>query len=224
MQKYEVDGNIVYSFEELDIEIIKKLIQKCGNNNDYLIFKEGNEYCISKSECFLDYIKNLESNAMLDPLTGVYNKGEILSILQNLLATYLRYKKDPFSIMMFDIDFFKKINDTYGHLVGDFVLKEFVNIIKSNIRSSDILGRFGGEEFILILTNTKISGALKLAQRIKNEVQNHVFEYSQTTIKFTTSIGITSVSLHDSVETLLSRVDEALYDAKKKGRNRIEYR
>jgi len=224
MVKYEIDGNIVYSFEALDIETIKKLIKNCGENNEYLVFKEGNEYCISKSECFLDYIKNLKEYAILDPLTGVYNKRQILNFLEKFLANFVRYKKDPFSIMMLDIDYFKKINDTYGHLAGDFVLKEFVKIIKNKIRSSDILGRFGGEEFILILPNTKVSGALKLAMRIKDEVENYVFEYAQENIKVTTSIGITSVSLNDSVESLLERVDEALYDAKRKGRNRIEYR
>ena len=224
MQKYEIDGNIVYSFEALDIETIKKLIKNCGENNEYLVVKEGNEYCISKSKCFLDYIKTLKENAMLDPLTGVYNKRQILNFLEKFLANFVRYKKDPFSIMMLDIDYFKKINDTYGHLAGDFVLKEFVKIIKNKIRSSDILGRFGGEEFILILPNTKVSGALKLAMRIKDEVENYVFEYGKEKIKITTSIGITSVSLNDSVESLLERVDEALYDAKRKGRNRIEYR
>jgi len=224
MQKYEIDGNVVYSFEALDIETIKRLIKSCGENNEYLVFKEGNEYCISKSKCFLDYIKNLKENAILDPLTGVYNKRQILNFLEKFLANFVRYKKDPFSIMMLDIDYFKKINDTYGHLAGDFVLKEFVKIIKNKIRSSDILGRFGGEEFILILPNTKVSGALKLAMRIKDEVENYVFEYGKENIKVTTSIGITSVSLNDSVESLLERVDEALYDAKRKGRNRIEYR
>jgi len=224
MVKYEIDGNIVYSFEALDIETIKKLIKNCGENNEYLVVKEGNEYCISKSKCFLDYIKTLKENAMLDPLTGVYNKRQILNFLEKFLANFVRYKKDPFSIMMLDIDYFKKINDTYGHLAGDFVLKEFVKIIKNKIRSSDILGRFGGEEFILILPNTKVSGALKLAMRIKDEVENYVFEYGKEKIKITTSIGITSVSLNDSVESLLERVDEALYDAKRKGRNRIEYR
>jgi len=224
MQKYEIDGKVVYSFESLDIETIKKLIKNCGENDEYLVVKEGNEYCISKSQCFLDYIKSLKENAILDPLTRVYNKREILNFLEKFLANFIRYKKEPFSVMMLDIDFFKKINDTYGHLAGDFVLKEFVKIIKNKIRSSDILGRFGGEEFILILPNTKISGALKLAMRIKEEVENHIFEYGKEKIKVTTSIGITSVSLNDSVESLLERVDEALYDAKRKGRNRIEYR
>jgi len=224
MKKYEIDGKKIYSFEELDENLLKELIKNCGLNNEYIVLKENDNYFISRSKCFLDFIKNLRDNAVLDPLTGVYNKKEILNFLEKLLANYIRYKKDPFSVMMLDIDFFKKINDTYGHLAGDFILKEFVKIIQKIIRHSDILGRFGGEEFIVLLPNTKVSGALRLAQRIKEEVEKNSFKFGNKDIKITTSIGITSASLNDSVESLLERVDEALYDAKKKGRNRIEYR
>jgi len=224
MQKYEIDGKTVYSFKKIDEKEILSLIQKCGVNNKCVVLQEDNNFFISHSKCFFDFVKKLEANSLLDPLTQVYNKKGILNFLEKFLANFVRYKKEPFSVLMLDIDYFKKINDTYGHLAGDFVLKEFVKIIRDKIRSSDILGRFGGEEFVVILPNTKVSGALKLAQRIKDEVENHLFEYGKDKIKFTTSIGITSVSLNDSVESLLERVDEALYDAKKKGRNRIEYR
>jgi len=224
MQKYEIDGKTVYSFKKIDEKEILSLIQKCGVNNKCVVLQEDNNFFISHSKCFFDFVKKLEANSLLDPLTQVYNKKGILNFLEKFLANFVRYKKEPFSVLMLDIDYFKKINDTYGHLAGDFVLKEFVKIIRDKIRSSDILGRFGGEEFVLILPNTKVSGALKLAQRIKDEVENHLFEYGKDKIKFTTSIGITSSSLNDNVETLLERVDEALYDAKKKGRNRIEYR
>jgi len=224
MKKYEIDGKKIYSFEELDENLLKELIKNCGLNNEYIVLKENDNYFISRSKCFLDFIKNLRDNAVLDPLTGVYNKKEILNFLEKLLANYIRYKKDPFSVMMLDIDFFKKINDTYGHLAGDFILKEFVKIIQKIIRHSDILGRFGGEEFIVLLPNTKVSGALRLAHRIKEEVEKNSFQFGNKDIKITTSIGITSASLNDSLESLLERVDEALYDAKRKGRNRIEYR
>jgi len=126
--------------------------------------------------------------------------------------------------MMLDIDHFKKINDTYGHLAGDFVLKEIAKIVKNLIRKSDICGRFGGEEFVILLPNTKLSGAMKLAERIRETIQNHTFDFNGKKINVTVSIGITSVGVNDSYESLISRADEALYEAKEKGRNRIEYR
>ena len=104
------------------------------------------------------------------------------------------------------------------------VLKEIAKIVKNLIRKSDICGRFGGEEFVILLPNTKLSGAMKLAERIRETIQNHIFDFNGKKINVTVSIGITSVGVNDSYESLISRADEALYEAKEKGRNRIEYR
>jgi len=193
-------------------------------NENYWVLKKDNIYIIDKFECLNKKIEEYEKNAIFDQLTGCYNKKETEIFINKLLHAYLRYKKEAFSILMIDIDYFKKINDTYGHLAGDKALAEMSKIIFSLIRESDYFGRYGGEEFILILPETKITGAIRLAQRIKDTIQNHRFSFHKHTIKFTVSIGVTSVGLNDSYESLISRVDEALYEAKKKGRNRIEYR
>jgi len=229
MKKFNFDDFIVCSCREISKDFFyENIVGKEGvveiDSKEFFIIKNENEYFIFPCECVYDYINNLKQNAIYDPLTGAYNKRELLEYLNKYLKNFLRYKKDNFSIMMFDIDHFKKINDTYGHLAGDFILKEFVKIIKQNIRESDILGRYGGEEFILILPNTKVSGAMKLATRIKETVEEHDFEFNKTILKITVSIGITSASLNDSVESLIQRADDALYEAKQKGRNRIEYR
>ena len=194
------------------------------NNNKYWVIKKNNVYIIDKFECFDNKITEQKKNALYDSLTGCYNKKEIQIFIEKLLYTYLRYKKEPFSLLMIDIDFFKKINDTYGHLAGDKALKEMTKIVFSLIRQSDFFGRYGGEEFLLVLPSTKITGAIKLAKRIKDSIENHIFEFDKNDIKFTVSIGVTSVGLNDDYESLISRVDEALYEAKHKGRNRIEYR
>ena len=194
------------------------------NNNKYWVIKKNNIYIIDKFECFDNKITEQKKNALYDSLTGCYNKKEIQIFIEKLLYTYLRYKKEPFSLLMIDIDFFKKINDTYGHLAGDKALKEMTKIVFSLIRQSDFFGRYGGEEFLLVLPNTKITGAIKLAKRIKDSIESHIFKFDKNDIKFTVSIGVTSVGLNDSYESLISRVDEALYEAKNKGRNRIEYR
>jgi len=125
---------------------------------------------------------------------------------------------------MFDIDFFKKINDTYGHLAGDYVLVELAQLVKLLLRNSDICGRFGGEEFLIVLPETKVAGAMKLAKRINNACKDHHFIYGQKNIEVRISAGVTAPTQSDSVASLIERCDDALYDAKENGRDRVEYR
>jgi two-component system cell cycle response regulator len=198
------------------------------NNNKYWIerkkIKDYIVYIIEELKYVDLLLDEIEKKAIIDSLTGAYNKREILEQLKRHLMIYLRYLKNSFSIIMFDIDFFKKVNDTYGHLAGDFVLKELSVLTKSLIRESDIFGRFGGEEFIIILPETKIVGAMKLAERLTETIEKHDFMFDNEKIPVTISLGVTSVTRTDSVESLLDRCDVALYEAKKNGRNRVEYR
>ena len=227
----EKDGNVEIETDLpfLDEEYFKTNIQ----NKEYTKFKEddksywaiksGNKYIIDTFDGVDKLVKDLEEEAIYDPLTKCFNKKEIEILIEKFLKESLRYNK-PLSILMLDIDFFKKVNDTYGHLAGDFVLKEVADIIKSTIRNSDACGRFGGEEFIIVLPNTKLNGAMKLAERIRENIQNHKFIFQNQEIPITISIGITSASKNDSLFSLIERADEALYEAKSKGRNRVEYR
>ena len=194
------------------------------DNEDYWIIQKDNMYIIDKFHCLNQTIEEYEKNAIYDSLTGCYNKKETEVFINKLFNSYLRYRRDPFSILMLDIDYFKKINDIYGHLAGDKALKEMANIVFKLIRQSDIFGRYGGEEFLIVLPSTKITGAMKLAQRIKDSVENNVVDFNNQKIRFTVSIGATSVGINDTYESLIARADEALYEAKAKGRNRIEYR
>ena len=229
--KVEDDNIIINSnIKEITKEFFIKNIQdmQCDkleiNKKFYWVLKKDNLYIIDKFECLNNKIEEFEKNAIYDGLTGCYNKKESEIFIQQLLHTYSRYKKEPFSILMLDIDFFKKINDTYGHLAGDIALKEMAKIVFSVIRDSDLFGRYGGEEFLVVLPNTKITGALRLAKRIKDSIENNIVHFDNKEIKFTISIGVTSIGINDNYESLISRVDEALYEAKQKGRNRIEYR
>jgi len=123
--------------------------------------------------------------------------------------------------MMFDIDFFKKVNDTYGHDVGDEVLKKFSSIVSQSIRDTDTFGRWGGEEFLFIAPNENLEGAMFLAEKIRQNVANFNFETPQ---QITISIGLTICDGDAEKEKLLKNVDEALYEAKTQGRNRVIYR
>ena len=127
------------------------------------------------------------------------------------------------SLIILDIDFFKKVNDTYGHLIGDEILKFLVKNIKLKLRDSDVLSRFGGEEFIILLSRTDIDGAKIVAQSIKEYIQSINYVDEEHSINITISIGVTQSNKDDiHMRSIVQRADEALYKAKENGRNRIE--
>lgn len=159
----------------------------------------------------------LEKIAKTDPLTQIYNRIYIDEVLLNQYYRYYRNSEEC-SVVMMDIDHFKSINDTFGHLAGDKVLKEFAKIIQHSIRESDILGRWGGEEFLLILPHTNLADAELLAQKIHNIVQNHQFPIIG---KLTASFGLSSFRFKTTVEDVVDEADKALYKAKEAGRNTI---
>ncbi len=165
---------------------------------------------------------NLGSAAHTDPLTKIYNKGYLLEALD---AEYKRAKAlhTDFSILFFDLDHFKKINDTHGHECGDFILKEVVRIIKNGfVKPKDIFARYGGEEFVLLLSNTNIDSAKDLAEKIRNLVATHPFIYEGTRMTVTTSIGVAELTKEmDSAHGLIKAADKALYSAKNSGRNKV---
>ena len=155
-----------------------------------------------------------------DKLTEVYNREAILTFLQNDIRRAKRVKSS-FAFMMIDLDHFKKVNDTYGHLVGDEVLCKTTYLIKQNIREIDLMGRYGGEEFIIILPDTNIEQAKALSERILNHLRNNLINVGVTDIQQTISIGLTAYKENESVEELIGRADKALYEAKNSGRNKF---
>lgn len=160
----------------------------------------------------------LMKNAYYDYLTGIGNRRLIDNWLENEVNR-CHHSKQIFSIIYFDIDNFKKVNDEYGHDVGDQVLKEFTSLVKSTIRPSDLFGRWGGEEFIIISTNQSLTGATQFAERLRKTIERHSFRYVDCV---TSSFGIASYELGDVPKTLIKRADEALYMAKNTGRNKVE--
>lgn len=163
--------------------------------------------------------KALEKLSENDSLTQIYNRYKIDQILQNEINRSLR-SKEYFSIILIDIDHFKSVNDTYGHQVGDSVLVEFANILKSNIRSTDMVGRWGGEEFIIICLDTDIHGAVQLAESIRKKIYTFHF----TKIKnASASFGVAVFSYNDTQTTLIDKADKALYEAKNDGRDCVKY-
>ncbi len=162
--------------------------------------------------------KHIEELSITDRLTQLYNRLKLDEIFAMKLAIAGRYNT-PFSIIMIDIDYFKLVNDTWGHQVGDDVLKEFARIIKDNIRQSDVVGRWGGEEFLILSSYTDIDAAMELAEKLRELV--FLFKFSIAEHK-TASFGVSSYHPGDDEKTMVKRADDALYRSKERGRNRVE--
>lgn len=156
--------------------------------------------------------------AMKDRLTGIWNRIRLEEAAQQEIARLERYGH-PVSLIMMDLDHFKQVNDQFGHGMGDQVLKEFCAVVQSCIRTTDILGRWGGEEFVLILPNSGYTSAVLLAERIRSEIEQHIFPDE---LRLTTSLGMAVCQSTDTWNSWLERADQALYRAKSIGRNRVE--
>ena len=157
----------------------------------------------------------------IDGLTQISNKRHFLETLEREIARGQRYRR-PLSLVMFDLDHFKTINDTFGHLAGDYVLKHLASAVKQRIRREDVFARYGGEEFAIVLPEIGISAAMTLAEKIRQLVERHEFRFEKTKIAVTISVGVASTDDRDlDAETLIKLADEQLYAAKAGGRNQV---
>ena len=162
--------------------------------------------------------KIIEELSKRDKLTNLYNRAKLDEELTNEINSSNRYDTN-LSMIMVDIDNFKSVNDTYGHLVGDSVLIQIARILKENIRESDTVGRWGGEEFVIICPNNDIHAAQKLAQKLRISIEDFEFDVVK---KQTSSFGVSQLNKYDTIDSLIQRADKALYKAKESGRNRVE--
>lgn len=164
------------------------------------------------------YTHSLEEASFTDSLTGLYNRVRLDEVFRYESSQFKRYEK-AFSIILMDVDHFKSINDTYGHQVGDRVLVEVAGVLRDNTRETDTVGRWGGEEFLLICPETRMESAMQLAEKIRLIIEARDF---QTVGRVTSSFGISTFHGGDDPEAMLERADRALYRAKASGRNRVE--
>ena len=163
----------------------------------------------------------LQELSSTDRLTGLYNRGHWEA---NLKAAYARHQRygHALSLVMLDIDHFKRVNDTYGHQAGDKVIEQVARLLLEHARDSDVVGRYGGEEFGVVLSDTDSSGALTFAERMRHSVEALEVVYNDQTIRFTISLGVADLSQPSNDHAdLIARADQALYTSKKTGRNRV---
>jgi diguanylate cyclase (GGDEF)-like protein len=162
--------------------------------------------------------EELKQLAVTDILTGAYNRTKFDEIMGREMYRAKRFR-EPLSIIVFDIDYFKEVNDRYGHITGDYVLKTIAVFIREHIRQIDYLVRWGGEEFVMIAPETDLEGAGVLAERMRKGIESYGFDKVE---RVTVSFGVTEFKKDDDMDSVLKRADDALYKAKLNGRNRVE--
>ncbi len=195
------DGRTVKHTIAVDITELKEVQNKLVEAHAHLALKT----------------RELENLASHDSLTGVFNRLSIEKSIYVEMDRTERYDRG-FSLIILDIDKFKNVNDSFGHQVGDAVLIEFSRIIQDNLRKSDVMGRWGGEEFVIICPEAGLESACRLAEKLRVKIAEHVFDGAG---KVTASFGVAQFLKEDSERTLLKRADDALYQAKRKGRNMV---
>lgn len=233
------DARISRHHVEVEVRETKAVIKDLGSTNGTFVngkkirvhtLKDGDKIQISSSTIFkFAYQDNVENvfhkelykMAVLDAVTGIYNKRFFLDRLGDEFS-HARRAGLPLSLLMIDVDHFKNTNDTHGHLAGDFVLAHLANIIKEMVRGEDVVARYGGEEFAVILRGTSGPGALPLAERIRSRVAETPIQFEGTPIPLTISIGIATLagSNFKTAEELVASADQALYRSKESGRNK----
>jgi diguanylate cyclase (GGDEF)-like protein len=181
-----------------------------------LIFK-----FLSGDDVESQYHEEIYRMTIFDGLVQVYNRRYLFEALEREIIRARRHGRD-LSVVMFDIDHFKQVNDRFGHLAGDFVLKELARLVQSRIRRDEVFARYGGEEFSLVLPETNLNGAQALAETLRRKISEHPFTFQSETIPVTVSLGIAMLSdAERGAVELIQRADEKLFAAKRGGRNRV---
>jgi len=174
---------------------------------------------VQRTEELKEVTDQLEELERTDALTEIHNRYSIMKILDAEVDRAKRYG-NPLSVFMYDIDHFKRVNDIHGYRAGDDILYNLTKVVKDSLRDIDIVGRYGGEEFLVIMPSTILSDAIKVTQRICETVSNHKFSQIE---QLTISIGLVELGKEESMDMLFTRADKLLYKSKDSGRNRVSF-
>ena len=166
--------------------------------------------------------KKLKKLLITDDLTKLYTRNYILEEINKSIEEF-KENKNLFSLIMIDIDYFKKINDNFGHCCGDFILKKVSYLLRKNLSKTDIISRWGGEEFLILLPNTNLINAIKKANNLLQIIRKNEYIYDNNSISVTISLGIFAYKSNISIDKMIKKVDQKLYKAKNNGRNQIFY-
>ena len=211
-----------------DLHEIDRIVKIKGLNQEDKIFAINVDYYENKDDFYVFSLTDitklkeksnlLEYQASHDKLTGLFNRNRFDELYVKEIKRARRYNND-LSMILFDIDDFKIVNDTYGHQAGDEVLKEIAKIILNNVREQDINVRWGGEEFLILLPQTNLLGATTVANKIRTSIKEHLF--TDKSLKITSSFGVTQLENEDDENGFIARADKFLYEAKKTGKDKV---
>jgi diguanylate cyclase (GGDEF)-like protein len=193
-------------------------------DGDYLCVGNSIFRFLSGGNVESDFHEEIYRLTIIDALTDIHNKRYLLEFLDREMARSNRHGR-PLTLLLFDIDHFKQINDTRGHLCGDYTLSKLAGLVKTVISEDELFARYGGEEFAVVLPETTLEGGAQVGERIRALVEQHPFEFEEQPYQVTISVGVATTAGNDSMTTfeLLSRADEKLYQAKHLGRNQVAH-
>lgn len=211
--------NFNLSIDEMDLGEFILSRQSQFNNHEIGILEEQLCFLINPLRNAITHYEALHA-ALHDPLTRLLNRGSLNNTLQREMKMYER-SQSPLSLIVMDIDDFKQINDQSGHLVGDDVLRAVADIISQTIRETDVAFRIGGEEFLVLMTNTDTNGANTLAERLREQVESCHISHKGELVHFTVSLGIAQYRDNETQHELIARADQAMYQAKRTGKNKV---
>jgi diguanylate cyclase (GGDEF)-like protein len=219
----DLDGYLVTDLESTNGTYVNDTPAKNTPLNDGDYVRVGN--CLYRflagGNVEAEYHEELYRLAIHDALTGLYNKRYLMDYLQREIDRSARYSR-PLALIIFDIDHFKAINDTMGHLAGDLTLRELAGRLRGEICKDDLLARYGGEEFAAVLTEADKTAAAELAEQLRRSVEDHTFTFEGRRYPVTISLGVASIQGDElPPQELIRRADERLYRAKREGRNRV---
>ena len=206
------------SIKDMVSQILKELREIKEQNEE---LKKRLEEANSQIKKLTEELEDKKKEATVDFLTQVANRASFDRALSDMVNDFYR-RNYPFALIMIDIDDFKKINDTYGHQAGDYVLQELARVLKSQLRARDVIARYGGEEFAILLPGVTFSQALRVAERLRKSVEKHLFKFRDLQIPVTISLGLAMMREGFDETAVIEKADKALYLAKRSGKNQVK--
>ncbi len=223
---HQFEEKILDQKEGLNDDIVQDLEDVCKNIMMFNAALQKKEKTLlglnDKLQQFANMLENIENKSQKDPLTELYNRCYLDEMLQSYEDNFIAHELN-YAVLFFDIDGFKNINDQFGHLAGDRVLELFAAILQKNSRTSDVVGRYGGDEFLILMRNTNLDIAKDIALRICRAIKHETFVFEGQKIDVTTSIGVADRMSHHHKQEVLQAADGLLYQAKEGGRNQVRW-